>query len=55
MSAIFILNKIREHFPEMAENIDITHLANSNNLQHYLSLLACQIPNMPYDHMHKMC
>ena len=54
MSAIFILNKIREYFPEMAENIDITHL-NSNNLQHYISLLAYQIPNVPYDHMNKMC
>ena len=55
MSAPFILSKIREHFPQMAENIDITHLNNAANLQHYLSLLACQIPNMPHQHLHQMC
>jgi ribose 1,5-bisphosphokinase PhnN len=55
MSGMFILNKIREHFPDMAENIDITHLNNSGNIQHYLNMLASQIPNMPFDHMHRMC
>jgi hypothetical protein len=55
MSEVFILNKIKEHFPGMSENIDITHFNNSGNIQHYLSLLACQIPNIPFDYMHKIC
>lgn len=51
----FVLSKIKEHFPEMAENIDITHFSNAGNIQNYVSMLASQIPNMPFDHLHKLC
>ena len=39
----------------MVENIDFSHFSNAGNLQHYLGLLASQIPNMPFDHLHKLC
>ena len=55
MSLGLVLEKIKEHFPEMAENIDLSHFSNTGNLQYYLGLLASQIPNVPFDHLHKLC